>query len=227
MAQPHQRHRRASYRVQVSMMSFLERSLNRYLNLDPAFSDRARDLVGKKIVIELVGTGVTLLMAFDRGGVILRNIVPNDLPMNSGRSFVAKNAPQDDKTDLIIRATPISLLQMKFSQSRPNIEIIGDAFLAQQFNQLFEEMDIDWEEILSKYIGDSPAYHTMQIFKRFKKTGKEVCDSLTRQFSEYLHEEINHFPAKEALQDFYQDVDEFVFAVDRLSARLKKLEESA
>ncbi|MDX1901591.1 MAG: SCP2 sterol-binding domain-containing protein [Gammaproteobacteria bacterium] len=225
------------------MISFLESTLNYYLNLDPASRERARDLVGKKIVIDLIGTGLLFQMVFLGHSESFCHPRSSCHPRESGDPEILckildprfrgdDKKSGDDESDLTIRATPLSLLQLKLSKSRRQIlaervTVEGDMTLAQKFTDFFDEIDIDWEEIFSKWFGDVPAYHAMRMVKRLTEMGKNISGSLTQQLNEYLHEEIKHFPAKEALEDFYQDVDDFRSAVDRLSARVQQLGEIA
>ena len=44
-----------------------------------------------------------------------------------------------------------------------------------------------------------------------------------RQVNEYVHEEAEFFPAREALQDFFQDIDTLRMDADRLEARVERL----
>lgn len=194
-------------------MIFLEKFLNHYIHLDPASKDRSKKLYDKKILIHLLGIDCYLLLIFQSDGAHLT--LHSTLPMNDA--------------DVVIRATPLSLLQLKLSKNRralfaKTVTIEGDMVLAQQLSDFFDGIEVDWEEYFSKIVGDFPAHQTGKIIHHFKKSAASFYEKFTTQLNEYLHEEMNFFPPKEALQDFYQDIDDFRLHIDRLSVRIKQLE---
>jgi len=194
-------------------MMFLEKLLNQYLALDPASQDRAKNLYGKNFKINLTGINIILLLTFDNNG-----------------AHLIINPKLVDEFDLTITATPLSLLQLKLAKNRRkffanSVTVEGDMLLAQQLTDFFDGIQIDWEEYFSKIVGDLPASQTGILFKKFNKTAKILFEKLTAQVNEYLHEEINLFPSKEELQDFYSDVDTFRMDTDRLAEKFRLFED--
>jgi len=194
-------------------MIFLEKLLNQFLAFDPASKDRAKILRGKKIKIELIGVNSCFVIIFNE-------------------KHISINKSMHEESDLTIRATPLNLLQLKLSRDRrqlfrERIVIEGDMSLAQKLTDFFDGIEIDWEEHFSKIIGDMPAYHAGRFVRRMKEAGRTLQERIIKQFNEYLHEEIQFFPPREALNDFFHDIDAFCMSVDRLTARIKFLGERA
>ena len=50
---------------------------------------------------------------------------------------------------------------------------------ANQLRSIFMQVDIDWEEIASKYVGDSVAYQTGLFVNRFKSYKKRSVNNLS------------------------------------------------
>jgi ubiquinone biosynthesis protein UbiJ len=139
---------------------------------------------------------------------------------------------RDRHVDTVITGTPIRLLHMTLSRENrqaffaDDVTIEGNLELGRQVTHLFDQLDIDWEEHLSALIGDVPAHQLARTVRKIRAFGKATLDTLKQNVNEYVHEEINLFPASEALRDFFQDVDDLRMDVDRLEAKLKHLHQT-
>lgn len=192
------------------MKKILETALNRYLALDPESAKRIEALEGKVVTIELLATGVTFQMFFSAGRVVL--------------------AWQDfSPADIVIKGTPLNLLHMSLARDARNrffaedVIITGNMELARHVLAIFDDLEVDWEEWTSQYLGDVPAHQMGRVVKKIKSIGQTIRESLCRNVNEYVHEEIQLVPANEALQDFFTQVDDFRMDVDRLEARVAQL----
>jgi len=134
------------------------------------------------------------------------------------------------QADTVISGTPLRLLQMSFSGEKrhgffsDDVTIIGDLELGQQVMDLFDQMEIAWEEYLSQWVGDVPAYHVGRFARRIKKISHQARETLLQNIDEYIHEEAEFFPSSEALQDFFHDIDELRMDADRVDARIQLLQ---
>lgn len=193
------------------MKQLLEKAINRYLALDSESKKRIHSLQNKIVTLELRGTPLTMQMIFSYDTVQLK-----------WDDFV--------DPDLIIRGTPLNLLHMSLATDRrkffaEDIIIEGNMELAQQVLAVFDELEIDWEDYMSTWVGDVPAYQTGRIMRHLKNTHERMRKLFSYNINEYVHEEINLFPPKEELQQYFREVDELRMAVDRLEARIEKIKE--
>ncbi len=191
------------------MKHALEKAINYFLLLDSHSENRMRVLENKKAVIELSGLPVSFYLHFSRGKV----------------HFLSDaKAP-----DVMIRGTPLSLMHVAFAQKdrqkffAEEVELKGDAEVGQKLIQLFDELDIDWEDYFSQYIGDVPAHQLSRFARRVNHFVRDVKDSFSQNVNEYLHEEKEFFPTREMLQDFFHEIDQARMDTDRLEIRLEKL----
>lgn len=192
-------------------LPFLSQSINRYLDLDPDSRQRVQQLQGKVITIEFLPFHLLFQCEFNDGIVVLH---------------------QDDilPADTTIRGTPLQLMGVMVTKKNrqsfftDDIRMEGDAELGQQVIELFDEIQIDWEEHASRFIGDVPAYHTSRILGKFKSWLSNTKENMTDDIASYLHEETNWQPAREALSDFFSDIDAIRLDVDRAEARIKNIE---
>ncbi len=101
--------------------------------------------------------------------------------------------------------------------------IEGNAEIGQQVIELFDELQIDWEDHLSHFVGDIPAYHAGRILSGMSKWLLGTEQTLAQNIKEYLHEEAEYVPTREALQDFFSEIDTLRMDVDRIEARINHL----
>lgn len=187
----------------------LNKVMNAYLALDPDSEKRLSKLQGKVIAIELKPLNITFQCVFTASDVSLMmddTLIPNT----------------------IIRGTPIQMLSMMITKHNrqqffaDDVVIEGDAELGQQVIQLFDELQIDWEEHLSQLFGDATAHHTGRLVEKTRSWLKDTIDSFSQNINEYLQEEAAWLPSREALQDLFQDIDTLRMDIDRLEARVKQ-----
>lgn len=194
------------------MKQLLEKAINRYLALDSESGKRIAPLQGKIVSLEIKGTSLSVQMIFKENGIELKwdNFYHPDLTMSG---------------------TPLNLLHAKIAPEKrrhffaEDVVVEGDMELAQQILAVFDELEMDWEEYFSKWLGDVPAHQMARFLTRLKNVGQTVQKSFSYNLNEYVHEEINLFPAVEALQLFFHEIDELRMDVDRLEARMLKLKE--
>jgi len=192
------------------VLASLEIALNRYLRLDADTLARLSALSGKVIAVELRGLGVTLHMAPHAGGIQLLGDY--------------HGAP-----DTIISGTPISLARVGYGEDRGalfagEVEIRGDVTLGQRFEAVLREIDIDWEDQLSRLVGDVAAHQVGRLVRDTLAWGAKGADSLGRDLSEYLQEESRQLPQRHEVDAFLAAVDGLRNDVERLEARVKRLQ---
>ncbi|MCB1826964.1 MAG: SCP2 sterol-binding domain-containing protein, partial [Coxiellaceae bacterium] len=103
------------------------------------------------------------------------------------------------------------------------ITISGDTKTGEVMRDVLKNLDIDWEEQLSKIVGDSLAHPIMHHAKKAIAFGKRSLESLTGNVSEYLHYESKQLPPAAAVEHFIEDVSKLRDDVDRLEARVQRL----
>lgn len=193
------------------MKDWLETLLNRYLALDPETAQRLSLLQNKVATIELVTPAVTFQLVFLAEKITVR-----------WEEFLP--------AAIVIRGTPLNLLHMGLAPKTKrhffaeDVLLEGDLTLAQPILALFDELEIDWEEYLSRWLGDVPAYQAGRFVKKIRNVATTVGKNLLRNLNEYSHEEINLFPPLAALEGFFQEVDTLRMDVDRLEARILHLQ---
>jgi ubiquinone biosynthesis protein UbiJ len=195
--------------VPAALLAGLEITLNRYLSLDAETLSRLAALTGKVIAVELRGLGITLHMAPHGGGIQLLH-------------------DYDGSTDAVISGAPLALARVGLGEERGllfagEVEISGDVTLGQRFEAILREIDIDWEEQLSRLIGDVAAHQVGNLVRDTLNWGARSMDTLGRDITEYLQEESRQVPQADEVNEFLAAVDVLRNDVERLEARVKRL----
>lgn len=102
------------------------------------------------------------------------------------------------------------------------MEISGDAETAQLFSRLLKQSDPDWEEVLSRYIGDIPARQVGNTLRAIARWGKDAGGRLGQDLADYLHYETRAVPPRHEVEEFLSGVDRLRDDAERLAARLDR-----
>ena len=198
----------------ASAISGLEAIINRYLRLDPAIGLRLSTLSGRCIGIEFRGLDLTLYVFPDEHGIQLRD-------------------HSEAVPDTVLRGTPLAVVQLGIGGNTEktlfsgDVVIEGDVETGQAFKAILDELDIDWEEQLSKLTGDVLAHQLGNMARHGRCAFRVGIDTLEKDISEYLQEELRLLPTRIETENFSAAVTRISMDVDRLSARLKRLHAQA
>lgn len=200
--------------VKKYFLRALSKAMNTYLHLDPESTQRLHKLADKAITIELLPFHLKFQCVFTETEVKIYS-------------------DAEIETETNIRGTPLQMMGIMLNKTdrlrffADDIQIEGNAEFAQQVIHLFDELQIDWEELLSKATGDIPAFRISQTLKGLGKWLRDAENSFNQNINEYVHEEAEWLPTKEALQDFFHDVDVLRMDVDRIEAKINQLNKDA
>ena len=188
----------------------LEQAINRYMALDPEGAARLSALHGRVILIEAKGFGSRLYL----------------IPGINGIQVYGDYAGEPDCT---LRGTPLALARMGVARHKEDelfsgeVQVEGDTELAQAFGELISGISVDWEEQLSKVVGDTAAHRIGSEVRSAGRWGRRSAETLTRDLKEYLEEEARLVSSRYEVQEFLDQVDTLRDDVERLAARIERL----
>ncbi len=189
----------------------MESAINRVLQLDPDTVMRLQDLQGKVVAVELRGLNTTLFL----------------IPAADGLNVFADF---DGEPDTVLSGTPVGLARMGLVKNtgdvffEGDVKISGDVELGEQFQAILDGLDIDWEEHLSHFTGDVVAHKLGTLVRDAWSWGRQAADTLGRDAAEYLREERGDLPNAIEMENFLTQVDTLRGDVDRMEARIRRLE---
>lgn len=192
-------------------IALLEGTLNRYLRLDPDTPARLAALHGQVIAVEIPDADLRL------------TFIPAPGHLQVLGQF-------EGTPDCLLRGTPLALGRLVLSGKREDalfagaVTIEGDTETAQRFGALWAALDIDWEEQLSRLAGDPIAHQTGNLARGLDRWVRGAVDTCTANLQEYLQEELRLLPTPPEVSDFAGEVEGLRDDVERLAARLTRLE---
>ena len=190
-------------------VSLIEKLINEALRLDPESAEQLARLEGRVIAIEISGLDLTLYaMPSSRG-----------LQLHTGL---------EGEADVTIRGGPVGLARMGLSDTPSSlfgegVEIEGDTDLGRRLKQIIDGLDIDWEEQLSRLVGDVTAHQLGNLFRQTSQWARRSAETLGRDEVEYLQEESRDLVVREELEPFLDQIDTLRLDVDRLDQRIARL----
>ncbi len=116
-------------------------------------------------------------------------------------------------------------LMAKDETARMQIKIDGDTHLASALGKVLSHVRWDYEDDLSKVIGDVPANKVGTFARETASTIKDTAINLTEMLSEYWQEEAPMLAKKRHVEHFNNEVDTLRADVERLEKRLQKLQQ--
>ena len=158
--------------------------------------------------------------------------VPWQCTLQTTSTGIRLLAHSEDPADCSICGSAPALSALLFSDNAQhalhehNIELSGDSALMADMHRLIADLDIDWEDRLAPWLGD---VFTHQVGRMSRQGGRYARESLQRVqqvTAEYLQEEARLLPGREELRYFSERNDELRLRIDRLQARLQRLEQS-
>ncbi len=132
--------------------------------------------------------------------------------------------------DVTIHGSALALMRLAKAEDsgkatlENRIQIDGDMGLGNRFSQILREIDVDWEELLSRAVGDVIAHQMGQLARTGKSWLDDSAHAMRLNTKEYLQEESHLIPADAEVRRYLDEVDNLRMATDRLEARLKQLE---
>mgnify|MGYP001394973187 CR=1 FL=1 len=184
----------------------LETALNLVLRLDPEMLPRLGTLSGHVIAIEPSGMAMTFYLLPKPGGIQVMDRC-------------------ETEPSVRIRATPAALFRQWRGRRARGGEIVieGDVGVGREFQAILARLDIDWEEQLSRVVGDVVARRLGGLWDGLRAWSGRTGDILLRDGGEYLQQELRVLPPRQAIEQFLNAVDLLREDADRLAARVERL----
>ena len=191
----------------------LEAILNRNVADSRRAQALARQLDGRAMSLAVEGTPVTIFLRAEGGRL---SLTPH----------------HDGAADASISGTPIALLALAGPRGEGavrggSVRIEGDAEVAQRFRELLSETRPDFEEELSRVVGDVAARRVANFARDFIEWGRRASGSFAGSVAEYLQEEGRDLPSRTEVEEFLAAVDRLRDDTERLEARLDRLAATA
>ncbi|MDH5408127.1 MAG: SCP2 sterol-binding domain-containing protein [Gammaproteobacteria bacterium] len=198
---------------ETALTATIENAANVYLRQSPESLDKLAKLQGKVIAVELRGIQQTLYLRPDHQGLLVQG-------------------HHEGEVDASLSGTPLSFAELSLSPHanrvlfRGDVKISGDIRLGQDFKRILDELEIDWEELLSKYTGDVIAHKAGDLLRGLSQWSKAALRQTGENAAEYLQQESFDLPIAAEVEPFIKGVDILRDDVERLAARVARLRQN-
>lgn len=127
--------------------------------------------------------------------------------------------------DLVVTINPLALplLLIRSPKALDYIDIVGPESLAETVKALLLELQWDFEEDLSRWVGDAAAHGIAQVGREAYAWQRDAGERLARNFSEYWTEERPLVARRADFEHFKNQLQEFDAALARAEARVRDM----
>lgn len=183
-----------------------EKILTQLISMDPHAEQRLSRLKGKQLSFRIRELRLTLVIT----------ATENTLLFNQ----------HNEAVDCAITTDLASLRQLRDPSQltrlikQDALQIDGDIQIAQQFSYFLQQLDPDWQQALSRYVGDSLAHkisYSIAQGQQYLLTKSQQLNQLT---TELAQDELLLTPTSDELVQFSHQVSELSARVELLSRKL-------
>ena len=138
----------------------------------------------------------------------------------------------EKEPDVVVSGSMLALAQMAGSAGnsdigRGDIELSGDALVAEDFQKLLRYGKPNIEEELASVVGDVAAHGIGEFIRGISRWSRATHSTMQQNVGEYLQEESRSVPTRDEVVTFQAAVDTLRDDVARFEARLRTIESAA
>ena len=200
--------------------SGIEQAMNQLLKLDEDSQQRLKKLSGKSLQVTIRELPWPLLFNFSEQidvGIVMAN-----------NEFEIESTAADCLIELNLETLPKLKDSSQLTQliQQKQLNLVGDIYVAQSFSALLKDLDVDWEEQLSRYTGDVVAHQTFTSMRALFDTAKTQIEKGAIELGDFLTQGDAVAVKPSEMKAFSEDVTQLRSATERLSAKLDLLEQA-
>lgn len=196
--------------MKEAALNILERAINRYVRMSMGSQAALDQFDGKCVRMTLTDLGLSCDILFRKDDVQCSAVSesnPDVVLRGSSATFFRLSVGDDTQ-------------QLKLAR---DLDVEGDVELGQNVHAFFKNIEVDWEEHLSKIVGDVAAHQMGNLVRDVKTFLNKAVQNFQGDLNDYMHEEVRWAPLREEIQAFSEAVDALRNGVERLEARAKHL----
>ncbi|MCQ4309452.1 SCP2 sterol-binding domain-containing protein [Pseudomonas stutzeri] len=199
--------------LRAALLAAAERGINRVLRLDPTALPRLARLSGRVIEIDCTTPAWRLFVLADSEGLRLAG-------------------DWGSEADCRLRAPAASLLRLATSRNKtailhgPDVEIEGDSALLMSLAEVLQDLELDWEYEVSRWLGPVGAQLLGSGVRGQTAWARQSAESLRQNMADYLSEESRTLVGMAEAEARFAELDRLKLDLDRLEARVERLNQS-
>lgn len=194
--------------ITANLLQPLNQLVQYTLQFHPNHKEILQTIQGKTLRITITGTPIDLLFQANKNTLCI-------IPFN--------HTPYD----VSITGAPFTLMQLAMTQqinSSSKVQISGDLATIENFRTLITVLDIDWEEQLSKIMGDTMGVAVHHSLQKSLQWLNNLSQNVKQNLSEFTQEEYQITPTRVECEHFFDLVDTLNLDTERLEKRIQRIE---
>ncbi|MCE3026791.1 SCP2 domain-containing protein [Salinicola sp. DM10] len=190
-----------------------ERAIARLLARDPATPARLRALDGRSLRLVSKAPPLALRVSFTDTGIRLSRVSDwqqhDDLVIGVDRRVLERWVAGDSLERLLFNG---------------DLDVSGDTGMLAPLQALLLDLDLDWEGALAQALGATPAHGLARALGYLTRQARASAGEWRQDWREYLFEEARLMAGQDQLEVARDALSALRLRVDRLSARVTRLE---
>lgn len=160
------------------------------------------------------------------GRTVAFHVGPLDTTFTIQTTGEVAHAVDGAARDLEVRISPFLLPRLAAGEEAAfrDIEMSGDMELAHEISYLARNLNWDFEEDLSKAVGDVAAHRIAGGVRAVRDWSRDAALRMAQGASEYWTEESPAIASRVKVEDFVADVSRLRDAIERLEKRIERLD---
>ncbi|SER93244.1 ubiquinone biosynthesis accessory factor UbiJ [Halopseudomonas bauzanensis] len=197
--------------LSTALLAGVERSLALAIDQDPLTAQRLATLEGRAILLCVRQPDLQLYLLPGHGGVRLAQHYEYDVDctLSAPASLLARLALSSNRQQLLLS---------------PELELTGDTQVLVQLQNIFNDLQIDGEAALARWLGPVAAHALGNLARGSRNWLGTTRQSLQRAVGEYLTEEGRQLVGRAEADAAAASIHELRLQLDRLDARIRRLE---
>ena len=195
------------------LFDVINRGVQAVLSVDPDTSAELGALNGKVFCINLTTPPASLHLKVEPGGlsVALASAQPADVTLEGSIFAFAKLGGKGGASQVVTDG---------------QVKMDGDVEAGQAFQKILAKFDFDWEELIARLVGDTPARKIGNLVRSTIDWADHSADLSQQNFADYLTEEKRMVVSQMAMDRFAEEVNQLRADTDRLAIRIDRLRQT-
>ncbi len=196
----------------TAFLALAEKTVNGALSLDAATQARLRSMAGRSLAVCFREPALDVFVLFEDGQVSLRAVFdqPVDVSLSGTWMEFIRLGGADDKATTLINSP---------------ILVEGDSAFLTELQAVAGALEIDWEGLLARGLGDVSAHQLGRTVRRAVRWGRKAAKGFVEAVSEYAREESGSVVSRPEFDQWRAEVESTRAAVERIDLKLARVAE--
>lgn len=184
-----------------------EQVMKKLLAMDPQAKKLLHQVQGKQLALELKELPWRFVLSASEQGLLLnQHQEPADCEISTDLATARQLSEPSQLTSLI---------------KQDKLSIQGDLQVAQKFSQLLQQLNPDWQQELSTWVGDALAHKIAVGLKHFQALLKEKLVQLEQQSIALMQDELSCTPSRIEYLQFQKELTDLQTRLEELTRKVK------